>query len=245
MYKSVFKELKPVTLPAYIDHGAIRNTRVLMLPFLLEDIQSLPDALSHYEQTVQELIEIAPVKEGVAYLTIDEKPVKKGDTLRKKGLHVDGLGTDDRTDLGPWAATGIQYQCKTMWNDETKRWYHSAAGIGGMLTVSSPAGCRAWCKEFKGTIGNNGDCEKLREQFPDSEATVFKAGVAYWCNSACVHESLPMDKDTCRTFVRLSMPCKAPWYRGYTKNPKGVEPTGPIISLGFYRPEEPEVILEG
>lgn len=64
MYKSVFKELKPVTLPAYIDHGAIRNTRVLMLPFLLEDIQSLPNALSHYEQTVQELIEIAPVKEG-------------------------------------------------------------------------------------------------------------------------------------------------------------------------------------
>ena len=140
MYKSIFKELKPVTLPSYVAHQALRNTRVLMLPIQLEDIETLPNALSHYKQTVQELIEVAPVKAGVAYLTIDEKFVKKGDTLRKKGLHVDGIGTDDRTNLGPWATTGIQYQCKTMWNDETKKWYHNAAGLGGMITVSSPEG---------------------------------------------------------------------------------------------------------
>lgn len=245
MYKSIFKELKEITLPSYIAHQAIRNTRVLMLPILLEDIKTLPNDLSHYEQTVQELIEVAPVKEGVGYLTIDEKFVKKGDTLRKKGLHVDGVGTDDRKDLGPWAATGIRYQCSTMWDDGAKRWLYGAAGVGGMITVSSPVGCRAWNKEFEGRIGNNGDCEKLREKFPDEEATVFKAGMAYWCNSTCVHESLPMEHNTCRTFVRLSMPCKAPWYAGYTKNPKGVMPTGPIVSLGFYRAGEPEVILEG
>lgn len=218
-----------------------------MLPIQLEDIESLPNDLAHYKQTVQELIEISPVKTGVGYLTIDEKMVKKGNTLRLKGLHVDGIGADDRPDLCVWSAIGTRHYISNLWDEGEKKWMQGAAGIGGMITVSSPAGCRAWNKDFEGNVKNNGNCEHLRHLFPDLEATVFEADMAYWCNFSCVHESLPMEADTERTFVRLSMPSMAPWYSGYTKNPKGVKPTGCVVGyeFGIYRPREPEVKLNG
>jgi hypothetical protein len=54
------------------------------------------------------------------------------------------------------------------------------------------------------------------------------ANEVYWCNPTAVHESIPMVADVARQFVRLSMPSMAPWHEGYTRNPLGVEPTGPI-----------------
>jgi hypothetical protein len=239
-HHSRFRKLKEIYLPPF------SGTRVLMMPLRFEDLETLPDDLAHYKRTIQELIDISPVKEGVGYLTIDEKVVKKGDTLRLKGLHVDGIGEDGRTDLGIWAITGLRNYIASMWNDVNKKWWEGAAGIGGMLTVSSPAGCRAWHKDFKGKIGYNGDCEPLRKLFPNNEATVFESGVAYWCNASCVHESMLVEEDTERQFVRLSMPNDAPWYGSYTRNPKGVEPTGPVIREGgFYRAREPQIVLKG
>lgn len=253
MYKSRFRKLTTVKLPQF------SGTRVLMLPFRMDDLDSVPDDLAHYKDTIESLVAISPTgdhlqrENQVGYLTIDEKVVKKGDTLRLKGLHIDGLGTDDRYDMSIWAISGVKRYVEGMWDEEKKewrkrdsksKWYHSAAGIGGMITVSNPAGCRAWNhRAFEGTIGKNGDCEHLREQFPEDESTIFEPNVAYWCNSSCVHESLPMETTQERTFVRLSMPSDAPWFRGYTRNPKGIEPTGPVVSAGFHRPGEPEVVL--
>jgi hypothetical protein len=240
MYKSIFRELKPVFLPEF------SNIRVLMLPVMLQDIESLPNDLRCYKQTYQELVDLSPVKEGVAYLTIDERYVEKGQTLRVRGLHVDGIGAEGKMNLSIWATHGLRCYLSSMWDEGAKKWYYGAAGIGGMITVSNPEGCRAWHKEFTGRIEWDGSCEKLREHFPDSESTVFKAGMAYWCNSSCVHESIPMAGDAQRVFVRLSMPSKAPWYSGYTTNPKGVKPTGPVVPVGAWRTGyEKEVVLNG
>lgn len=240
MYQSRFRRLKEIHLPAF------SKTRVLMLPLRLDDIETLPNDLSQYKRTVQELIEVAPVKKGVGYLTIDEKFVEKGQTLRLRGLHVDGLGEDGRQDFGIWAITGMKRYLANLWDDGAKKWNQGAAGIGGMVMVSNPAGCRAWNKDFEGKIASTGDCETLRSSFPNEEGTVLEAGVAYWCNAACVHESMPMEDSTERTFVRLSMPNDAPWYAGYTRNPKGVVPTGTVFR-GFMsvHTREPEVILNG
>jgi hypothetical protein len=217
-----------------------------MMPLRIEDIETLPNDLAHYKQTVLDLIAVSPVQKGVAYLTIDERQLKAGQTLRLRGLHVDGLGAEGKLDMSVWATSGVQYECKQHWNDAKRCWYESAAGIGGMVMVSTPSGCRAWNKNFEGKIEKDGDCEKLRDQFPDEEATVLEDSVAYWCNAGCVHESMEMGFDTPRQFVRLSMPNTAPWYQGYTRNPKGVEPTGPIISMrAMFRPHEKEVVLKG
>lgn len=239
IYKSQFKKLKSITLPEFT------GIRVLMLPILLEDIDTLPDDLVNYKETVQELIDLSPERIGVGYLTIDEKLVKQNTSHRLKGLHVDGVGTDGRTDIGPWARVGLKYACETHWDKTNLHWYDNAAGIGGMLTVSNPSGCRAWNKEFDGSIKTDGDCEHLRNQFLLEESVVFEPNMVYWCNATCVHESLPMLEDTQRTFVRLSMPSNAPWHKGYTRNPKGIQPSGHITNMREFTQREPEVVLNG
>ncbi len=50
----------------------------------------------------------------------------------------------------------------------------------------------------------------------------------YWCSPLCVHESLMTRHPAARQFVRVSMPSDAPWHEGYTPNPLGILPTGPI-----------------
>jgi hypothetical protein len=52
--------------------------------------------------------------------------------------------------------------------------------------------------------------------------------VVYLCAPDLVHEGLPMAVDTPRQFCRVSFPSDAPWYEGYTPNPLGIKPTGPI-----------------
>jgi hypothetical protein len=55
--------------------------------------------------------------------------------------------------------------------------------------------------------------------------------------------AIPMRHDRKRSLVRLSMPSDCPWYEGYTRNPLGVEPTGPVhparTEFMAYRPLEP------
>jgi hypothetical protein len=64
-------------------------------------------------------------------------------------------------------------------------------------------------------------------------------GVAYWCGPLTVHEALPMRQETARQFVRLSGPSDAPWHEGYTVNPLGIRPTGPIA------PRRPDRYMRG
>jgi hypothetical protein len=192
-----------VSLPAFSD------VRVMMLPVVIGNPESLPDNLAHWRDAFVKLSAFAPEHIGqVGYLTIDEKEVKASETHRRTGLHVDGVYNGG---IGGWGGG-----------------YGGGWGsVGnGMLTVSSPAGCRAYVGEFSGWPGNDGEAEHLREQL--GEPVLFGAEQVFWVDGLCVHESVPMVADTKRAFVRLSLPSCAPWFEGYTENPK-VRPTGPIL----------------
>lgn len=213
-FKSKFYEVGPIGLPKF------SGTRVMMLPFLLEDVNSLPDDLAHYCSTVEKLCSMSVVKSGVAYLTIDEKTVKEGAPHRRGGLHVDGVY---RGRAGAWGAGGS--------------W-----GYNGLLTVSNVAGCRAWRQVFEGKPGDEGECSHLRSQCEDENSEILKPNVVYWLSPFCVHESLRQTATVERIFIRLSMPSNAPWFEGYTENPKGIRPTGPILPRRNYQ-KTPEVKL--
>jgi hypothetical protein len=203
MFTSTFKKVGDITLPLF------SGTRVMMLPFVIGERHSLPDFISHYRWIAHQLFSmINPDHLGkVGYLTIDEKIVESGKTHRRSGLHVDG-GPGRGWGGGPGGA-----------------W---ASKASGMLTVSSHTGCRVWGQEFDGEVGEEGSCEHLVDQL-QSQGTVLGPGEVYWLDGLCVHESLAQSERVNRQFVRLSLPSSEPWYEGYTENPLGVLPTGPIL----------------
>jgi hypothetical protein len=207
-FDSRFEERGVVSLPQFSD------LRIMMMPIILGNMKSVPDFLSEWRKTLAALFAMGGHKGETGYLTIDEKCVAAGETHRRSGMHVDGiLRMPGETSIaGSWGGGG--------------GW----GSIGnGMLTVASEAGCRAWNQSFMGTPGDQGECDHLSDQAEAGRGKVFEAGHVFWLDGLCVHESLPMVKDTNRQFVRLSLPSCAPWFDGYTENPLGVKPSGPIL----------------
>ena len=202
-FESKIREVGRVAFPAY------RGTRVMMMPFHLHDVTgTLPDEIAQWRALVAEVVAMGPVHHGTAYLTLDEAAVASGETHRRPGLHVDGVGP--RGEPGGWGGGGGGW------------------GSKGMLMVSTRVGCVAWEQIFDGWPGPDGDCEHLAGQRRDDARVVLRPGIVYHCGPMTVHQALPMMDDCRRSFVRVSMPSDAPWYEGYTENPTGVQPTGPI-----------------
>lgn len=193
--------IKPITLPEFSD------LRVMMLPVVIGEESSYPDLLGPWRSTLAQLADLVPEHTGrVGYITVDEKVLQAGETMRRPGKHVDGVyrGAD-----GGWGGGGGSW------------------GSKGLLTVSSAPGCRVWNQEFQGQPGSEGECDHLADQCGEGE--LLEADEVYWMHGLCVHESLPMDEAMPRQFARLSLPSDSPWFEGYTANPLGVSPTGPVL----------------
>lgn len=189
-----------VTLPPF------RGIRIMMMPFHIHDPEhSLPDELTEWFHILRQMGKDAP--RGVGYLTLDEALVRAGETHRRPGLHVDGIGTDGQA--GGWGAGG-------------------GYGASGMTMVSSHVGCVAWNQAFGGHPKPDGDCAHLDPELDPAAAVVLQPLNVYWCGPMTVHKALPMPTDTHRQFCRVSYPSSAPWYEGYTENPLGIAPTGPV-----------------
>lgn len=191
-----------------LDFPSFAGTRIMMMPVVLGDAESIPDQLSQWRDAYIKLCALAPFKTGVAYLTIDEQTVPAGRSHRRPGIHVDGIGPDGRSAA---YGGGGGYAAPT-----------------GMLLASTHIGCRAWLQTFKGWPRPNGDCSHLTNQCSWMSEILMQPGWVYWCGPMTVHEGISMKHDTRRQLVRLSGPSDAPWHEGYTKNPLGIMPTGPI-----------------
>lgn len=185
------------------------GTRIMMMPFLLEAPEAtLPEFATHYIKLLSEMITKNDIKEGIAYLTIDEAYVKKNTTHRRPGVHVDGI--DENGLCGGWGGGG---------------W-----GCSGMLQSSTVMGCKGWNGTFNDFPLANGDCVNLLEQLSSKEETYLIPNNLYQLNSMAVHESIPQTQDGNRQFIRLSNPNNGNWYKGYTENPLGIKPTGKICA---------------
>lgn len=157
-------------------------------------------SLPHWLQPyAEEIKRLGLLEWGVGYLTIDEANLRLGEHHRRPGLHVDGLGGWGGG--GPWAKKG-------------------------MVCAASAPGCRMWNTNFEVEVGEDGDCEQVRPQLGAGHD--MEANTAYHMEPLTVHETLPQLQDGPRQFLRISFPSDAPWYEGYTKNPLGIQPRGPI-----------------
>jgi hypothetical protein len=202
---------------AIIDLPGFTGIRIMMMPVIIGDMSSMPSTLKDYENAIAQMFEVDKSRVGmknagkVGYLTIDEKKVKAATSHRREGKHVDGIyqgesGAWGGGSGGSWGSRGT-----------------------GMITVSNIVGCRAWNQSFSGWPEYEGECDHLAEQIRDDAEVIFEPMRAYWLDGLCVHESIPQHVDTYRQFVRLSLPSLGPWFEGYTENPLGVLPTGPIL----------------
>jgi hypothetical protein len=229
MFPSKVKELvSEVVLPEF------RGLKILMMPIVFGDDATVPD--KDCIPMLNAMRIAMPQHEGkVVYLTVDQNLVEAGKTHRRPGLHVDGYPHTEVDKRffglsGIWAGVshGGTWGGGGGWGGGNKNlyWWDGT----GLLTISSVEGCKVWHQEFKGEPKVEGDCEHLREQCREENAVTLKANVLYWMNPACVHESLPMNVETRRTFVRLSLPSKCDWYEGCTPNPLGVKPVGKTSS---------------
>lgn len=133
--------------------------------------------------------------EDVVYVTIDEQFVRKGNTQRRGGVHIDGNWfLTGELNGGVWKVGGY-------WGTDREFSRH-----GGMIIASNYSSCAAWLGEFKGEPGAGGCCDHMKDQLATKEKLIMKANVAYLTNSTCVHESLPLDKDVYRRLVRITLP---------------------------------------
>lgn len=225
----IVKYAENIPLPAF------RGLRILMMPIIYGDPESVPD--KDCLPMLEAMGKVFQSHKGqVVYLTVDQKRVQPGKTHRRPGLHVDGYPhtlTDARFSQMPevhgiWAgyAHGGTWGGGGGWGGGKgpMYWFDGT----GLLTVSSVVGCRAWNQEFQGDPKPEGDCDHLRAECRPECEVVLQPNTLYWMNPSCVHESMPMDVETERTFVRLSLPSKCDWYEGCTPNPLGIKPTGKI-----------------
>jgi hypothetical protein len=193
MLKSKSKKIKTISFPEY------RGDRVYMHEFDMSN-PTLPLGYERWESILKEIVDCSPKKTGKAYLTIDEKIVKKGESHRRGGPHTDG------NYLFGWGGGGSGWLTgedgRFLPREKHEQQYCSDKG--GMLIVSSYEACDGWNGEFEGQPNQGGDCSHL--DLNNMEKFRLEKNTLYWGNSTFIHESLPLTEDVKRQLVRVTLP---------------------------------------
>lgn len=186
MLISRYTPLVAVSLPAP------RGRQFYMHEFDLAN-PSVPKGFEDYLEPVKELIKAAKAFVGTAFLTVDEKVIKPGCTQRRPGPHVDGH----------------YMKAQGIWGHPVPGWNHFCNEVPvsrmPVIVAASVAGCRVWEGDFDAEPKNDGDLSHLAL----GEGKLVPANVGYLLSPDCVHESLPFEKETPRTFIRIALPATA------------------------------------
>lgn len=193
MLKSKSKKIKEISLPEF------KGDRIYMHEFDIEN-PILPTGCERWIEVVKEMVSHSPKKTGKAYITIDEKIVKKGETHRRGGPHTDG------NYLYGWGGGGSGWLTgedgRVLPQDKHEKQYCS--NTGGMLIVSSYEACKGWNGDYNGQPNQGGDCSHL--DLSKMENFILSKNTLYWGNSTFIHESLPLNEDVKRQLVRITLP---------------------------------------
>lgn len=144
-----------------------------------------------YLEPVSALCKAAGALSGIAHMTVDEKIIAAGATQRKPRPHVDGQFVPllNRWSHGPGGG----------WNH-----YCNNVPLARMpiIVAASVAGCRVWRGAFNGHPKDDGDCSHIEL----GAGEIVPADTGYLLTPDCIHESLPFDRPTQRTFLRIALP---------------------------------------
>ena len=191
--------------------------RCLMMPYRQGDPSSIPSEYSAYTEIVGSVFH----KEGeIGFLTIDESPVLAGQSHRgERARHGRALHTEAGIipgDIYCWGSTG--------WGEPTytpppkkketpkdkptqtpKPKSHRVTldrGVRILLASNTDNTCAVWDAEHKDT-SEDGDIGHMAHLYPYADAIVLKAGELRDIGILTPHESLPVERDQNRQFLRI------------------------------------------
>lgn len=197
-------------------HKNASPVNISMMPFRVGMKGSLPLELQRFWPLIEQIPFGPDDKDSIAYLTIQESVVQKGDTQRRCGLHTEspGFWVHDLVapkmhmrHYGGWGG-GIMVE-------EPKQFF------GGIFMMASPYGaCRIWSTRVDPSlVGPHGDCEHLRPWLNGIPSIETDCGM-YWITDLTPHEVLPAPVTTVRKFLRVVTKDLCEWYSDmYTHNP--------------------------
>jgi hypothetical protein len=197
MLNSDYRALCEVRLP-YKGRQHYMHSFDLAAPLMREGYED-------YLGPVLALCRAAGATHGIAHMTVDEKIVEAGRSQRRPRPHVDGCFIPGKPHrylkdaIGDWGGGG------------GGGWLHYCNDIGrgpiarmAVIVAATAPGCRAWRGVFQGEPKDDGDLTHIADQLGTGE--VLTANVGYLLAPDCVHESMLMERDTQRTFLRIALP---------------------------------------
>ena len=164
--------------------------------YMLQFDEKLPAWAARWQPTVDAMLKEITLG-GPQFLMVDQGFVKQGQTLRRPGAHVDGFWQPGiQTHGGGWKNPG--------------RHRHRGGGhvlFEGrtelLILASDVPACRFYEGEYDGIFGEGGDASQIQTQHLNS--FIGTPNEAYAGDTGqLLHESIPQERDSFRTVVRLN-----------------------------------------
>ena len=159
------------------------------------DAVTLPDHIRQYQVPVQQLCDKLSYT-GMIHVTIDEKTLSLGQTQRKPELHVDGRFNGEYWGHSP----GWNHYCNSV------PLPRMAVAVASTVPL-----CKVYHGEFQAEVGEQGNLSHIRNQV--GEGLLVPANEWHLLSPDCVHESLPAEQETRRSFIRVAFETAPTGYR--------------------------------
>jgi hypothetical protein len=161
-----------------------------MMPYIQGDSSSVPAAYSSYGDIIESMF----LKKGdVGFLTIDESIAVKGRPHRgtrakfDRAIHTEAGRLHGRCHWGSWGGSATV----TLDSD-----------VRILLANNLDDSCAVWDAKHEDTT-EDGDIGHVADEYPYIDAVFMKAGEVREIGILTPHESLPVENDFKRQFVRI------------------------------------------
>ena len=178
-----------------IEFPGFSGVRCLMLPYVQGDPESVPE---QYRSGYEDILRNIYFNKGdVGFLTIDESQAKKGTPHRgvrakhERALHTEAGRLPNK--IYVWGSGGGWGCSHNVTLD---------ADVEVLLANNMDNSCALWDAEHENT-SRDGDIGHLAEMYPYCDAELMKAGDVHKIGIFTPHESLPVESDTNRQFLRI------------------------------------------
>lgn len=167
-----------------------------MMPFNIYTLEGLAD---EFKRLAIKMLDGVKHNGGTAFFTIHGKRLRKGETLRRGGPHVDGNYEPHLMTFGG-GGWKVGQDGPAINTELHSRQYNNERG--GIILASNYEACMGWIGEYEGLPKTGGDCShiKLDEPF------LLQRNKIYYGNNHFIHESLEVKDDVHRVFARITMP---------------------------------------